>query len=62
VQRQKGDQRVVSKGGLISAKDGRLKISQRVEKEAAKAGRAAVRAVKKRAKEATAREQEAAEA
>jgi hypothetical protein len=26
--RQKGDQRVVSKGGLISAKDGRLKVSQ----------------------------------
>ena len=58
--RQKPDQRVVSKGGLISAKDGRLKISQRVEKEAAKASRAAARKVKKEAKEAAEREREAA--
>jgi hypothetical protein len=41
----------VSKGGLISAKDRRLKVSQRVQKEAEKAARAAVRAVKKAAKE-----------
>ena len=49
--RQKTDQRVVQKGGLISAVDGRLKVSQRVQKEAEKAGRAAARAVKKQAKE-----------
>jgi len=30
--RQKPNQRVVLKGGLISARDGRLKISQRVKK------------------------------
>ena len=60
--RQKPDQRVISKGGLISAKDGRLKISQRVEKEAAKASRAAARKVKKEAKEAAEREREAARA
>jgi hypothetical protein len=60
--RQKPDQRVVLKGGLISARDGRLKISQRVKKEAAKAGRAAARKVKKEAKEAAEREREAARA
>jgi len=49
--RQRTDQRVVQKGGLISAVDGRLKVSQRVQKEAEKAGRAAARAVKKQAKE-----------
>ena len=60
--RQKPNQRVVLKGGLISTKDGRLKISQRVEKEATKASRAAVRKVKKEAKEAAKREREAARA
>ena len=49
--RQRTNQRVVQKGGLISAADGRLKVSQRVQKEAEKAGRAAARAVKKQAKE-----------
>ena len=49
--RQKTDQRVIQKGGLISAVDGRLKVSQRVQKEAEKAGRAAAHAVKKKAKE-----------
>jgi hypothetical protein len=58
--RQKGDQRVVSKGGLISAKDGRLKVSQRVRAEAEKAARAAARAVKKRAAEDAKRAAEAA--
>ena len=48
--RQRTDQRVVQKGGLISAVDGRLKVSQ-VQKEAEKAGRAAARAVKKQVKE-----------
>ena len=62
VKRQKPDQRVVLKGGLISAKDGRLKISQRVEKEATKASRAAAWKVKKEAKEAAEREREAARA
>jgi hypothetical protein len=52
--RQKGDQRVVLKGGLIYTKDGRLKVSQRVRAEAEKAARAAARAVKKRAAEAVA--------
>lgn len=37
--RQADDQRVVQKGGLVSAKGGRLKISQRVEKEAQKAAK-----------------------
>ena len=36
---------------MISAVDGRLKVSQQVQKEAEKAGRAAVYAVKKKAKE-----------
>jgi hypothetical protein len=49
--RQRTNQRVVQGGGLISAVDGRLKVSQRVQKEAEKAGRAATRAVKKQAKE-----------
>ena len=49
--RQKTDQQVVQKRGLISAVDGQLKVSQRVQKEAEKAGRAAARAVKKKAKE-----------
>ena len=57
--RQKTDQRVVQKGGLISAVDGRLKVSQRVQKEAEKAGRAAARAVKKQAKEDAAQRAEA---
>ena len=60
--RQKPNQRVVLKGGLISTKDGRLKISQRVEKEATKTSRAAVRKVKKEVKEAAKREREAARA
>ena len=58
--RQKPDQRVVLKGGLISTKDGRLKILQRVKKEAAKASRAAIRKVKKEVKEAAERKREAA--
>ena len=58
--RQKPDQRVVLKGGLISAKDGRLKISQKIKKEAAKAGRAAVQKVKKEANKAAKHEREAA--
>ena len=59
---QKPNQRVVLKGGLISAKDGRLKILQRVEKEAIKAGRTAAWKVKKEAKEAAEREREATRA
>ena len=62
MKRQKPNQRVVSKGGLISAKDRRLKISQKVEKEAAKAGRAATRKVKKEAKEAAKHKREATRA
>jgi hypothetical protein len=38
---------------LISAVDRRLKVSQKVQKEAEKAGRAATYAVKKKAKEDT---------
>ena len=38
-------------GGLISTVDGRLKVSQQVQKKAEKAGRAAAHAVKKKAKE-----------
>ena len=59
--RQKPNQRVVLKGGLISARDGRLKILQRVKKEAVKASRAATWKVKE-AKEAAEREREAARA
>ena len=44
---------------MISAVDGRLKVSQRVQKEAEKVGRAAVRAVKKQAKEDAAQRAEA---
>ena len=44
---QKPNQQVISKSGLIFTKDGRLKISQRVKKEAAKASRAATQKVKK---------------
>ena len=62
IKRQKPDQRVILKGGLISAKDGRLKISQKVKKEAVKASRAATQKVKKEAKEAAKREREAARA
>ena len=62
VKRQKPNQQVVSKGGLISTKDRRLKISQRVEKEAAKVSRVAVRKVKKEAKEAAECERKAARA
>ena len=60
--RQKGDQRVVLKGGLISAKDGRLKVLQRVRAEAEKAARATARTVKKQAAEDAKRAAEAAAA
>jgi len=48
------------RGGLISAKDGRLKVLQRVRAKAEKAARAAARAVKKRAAEDAKRAAEAA--
>jgi hypothetical protein len=59
--RQKTDQRVIQKGGLISAADKQLKVSQQVQKEAEKAGRAAARAVKKQAKEDTTQHTEASD-
>ena len=59
---QKGDQCVISKGGLISAKDGWLKVLQRVCAEAEKAARAAVCAVKKWAAEDAKQAAEAAAA
>jgi hypothetical protein len=52
--RQRTDQWVVSKGGLISVGQGRIKVSQRVQKDAAAAARAAARKVKKEAAEAAA--------
>ena len=57
--RQKPNQQVISKGGLISAKDKQLKILQRVKKEAVKASRAAIWKVKKETKEAAEYEREA---
>ena len=59
---QKPNQQVISKSGLIFTKDGRLKISQRVKKEAAKASRAATQKVKKEVKEAAKCKREATHA